>query len=124
MRVFKTKWFSKFARKNHIADATLVTIAKGLDEGKWDADLGLDVYKVRIARPNAGKGSGFRTIILYRKGERAFFEYGFPKSERDDIEDFELWNFRDEAANVLNMPEDVLEAQIEGGSFIELNLEG
>ena len=40
------------------------------------------VIKQRIARPNEGKSGGFRSIILYRQGEKAFFVFGFPKKKQ------------------------------------------
>jgi hypothetical protein len=76
VRVFKTKWFSRFAGKMGISDAKLRDIANGLAQGQWDADLGGDVYKVRVARSGKGKSGGLRTIVLFRKGEKAFFVYG------------------------------------------------
>ena len=41
--------------------------------GWVDADLGGGVIKQRIARKGGGRSSGFRTIVLFRRGELAFF---------------------------------------------------
>lgn len=65
------------------------------EQGLIDADLGGGVIKQRIARPGQGRSGGFRTIVLYRSGERSFFVYGFPKSKRDSITQNELEAFRD-----------------------------
>lgn len=43
-----------------------------------------------IARPGGGKSGGFRTIILFKAGERAFFVRGFAKNALDNIRDDEL----------------------------------
>ncbi len=51
MRVFKSKWFSKFARKERITDAQLCEAVKRAEEGRIDADYGGEVIKQRIARP-------------------------------------------------------------------------
>ena len=56
-----------------------------MEAGKIDADCG-GVIKQRIARSGQGKSGGYRTVILYRKGDKALFVYGFPKNERENIE--------------------------------------
>jgi hypothetical protein len=44
-----------------------------------DANLGGGVIKQRVARDGEGKSGGFRTLILFKIGNRAFFVYGFAK---------------------------------------------
>jgi hypothetical protein len=56
-----------------------------IEQGLVDADLGGGVIKQRIARRGAGKSGGFRALILFKAGERAFFVHGFAKSDRDNI---------------------------------------
>ncbi len=73
MYILKNKAFSKFARKEGISDATLREIVKDANDGKIDADYGGGVIKQRIARPNQGASGGYRSIILFRQGKRAFF---------------------------------------------------
>ena len=79
MRVFKTKAFDRFARRERITDDALREAAHRADHGEIDADLGGGVIKQRIARSGEGKSGGFRTIILFRRKGRAFFVYGFSK---------------------------------------------
>ena len=43
----------------------------------------------RIARPGQGKSKGYRTIIVFRRGAKAFFMYGFAKSHQANINDEE-----------------------------------
>lgn len=50
-----------------------------------DADLGGGVIKQRVARPGEGRSGGYRTLILYRQAHRAFFVYGFAKSQQANI---------------------------------------
>lgn len=59
------------------------------NRGLIDADLGSGLIKQRIARPGASKSGGFRTIVLFRSRERAFFVHGFAKNEKDNIGDDE-----------------------------------
>ena len=81
-RVFKTRWFQRFARREKIRDAVLLDSVARAEKGQLDADLGGGVIKQRIARPGQGKSGGYRTIILFKQGQRAVFVYGFAKSER------------------------------------------
>jgi len=73
MRIFKNKWFAKFAKKEGISDEKLIRAVGEIDGGNADADYGGGVIKQRIARTEEGKSGGYRTIILFRKGNRAFF---------------------------------------------------
>ncbi|MDQ3657520.1 MAG: type II toxin-antitoxin system RelE/ParE family toxin [Chloroflexota bacterium] len=92
VRVFKTKVFARFARKEGISDTTLLAAITAAEVSP-DADLGGGVIKQRVARPNQGKSEGYRTIILYRKGDRAFFVYGFPKSGLGNINQAQMQVF-------------------------------
>src|SRR5271163_3794907 len=94
MRVFKNKSFVRFARKARITDAALCAAIADASRGLIDADLGGGVVKQRIARKGGGKSGGFRTIILFRLRERAFFVHGFAKNEKDNIRDDELAAFK------------------------------
>ncbi len=93
MRIFKSRWFQRFARKEGIADAALCEAIVRAEKGQIDADLGGGVIKQRIARPGQGRSKGCRTIILFRRGAKAFFVYGFAKSRRANINDDEEQQF-------------------------------
>lgn len=92
MRVFKSKWFVRFARKENISDAALAEAISRLNDGLVDADLGGGMVKQRVSRPGEGRSGGYRTIIALKTGETAFFIYGFSKNARDniDVQDFKL----------------------------------
>ena len=64
LRVFKTKWFARFARRQGLEDAELCAAVARAEKGLIDADLGGGVIKQRIARPNEGRSGGFRSIVL------------------------------------------------------------
>lgn len=106
MRIFKNKWFARFARKERISDETLCEVAKEADKGNIDADLGGGVIKQRIARPNQGKSGGYRSIIYYRRGDRAFFVYGWSKSERANIDEDEEKEFKRQAKLTLTLSDE------------------
>ena len=120
MRVFKTKVFGRFARKMRIADPELVSAIRSAEAGLIDADLGGGVIKQRIARAGEGKSGGFRTIILFRAGDRAFFVYGFAKNERANIRDDELMEFRRLATSLMSYGDRELAQALHGGALTEV----
>ena len=120
MRIFKNKSFARFARKTRITDAILCAAVADASRGLIDADLGGGVVKQRIARQGGGKSGGFRTIILFRIGERAFFVHGFAKNERDNIRDDELAAFKLLAAELLAYDDVVLAKAIANGTLTEV----
>ncbi|MBI3420076.1 MAG: type II toxin-antitoxin system RelE/ParE family toxin [Proteobacteria bacterium] len=122
MRVFKTKSFAHFARKQSIGDATLWQAVMDADAGLIDADLGGGVIKQRVARAGQGKRSGFRTIILYRARERALFVYGFAKNEEDNIGHVDLKNYRHMASTVLTWHEIQVDRVLANGEWIEITV--
>jgi hypothetical protein len=120
VRVFKNKWFSRFAKKKGISDAKLKDIIIDLESGIWDANLGGNVYKIRVARPGEGKSGGYRTIVIFRSGERSFFHYGYPKSSQDNIEVDELAAFKDAAKEYVELTEKQLDEAVAKSALIEI----
>ncbi len=122
MRIFKSRWFQRFARKEGIADAALCEAIVRAEKGQIDADLGGGVIKQRIARPGQGRSKGYRTIILFRRGAKAFFVYGFAKSRRANIDDEEQ-QFKEAAKIVLSLTENALAVRLKRGDFVEAKSE-
>ena len=73
-----------------------------------------------MARRGEGKSGGFRTIMLFRRGERAFFVYGFAKSDRDNIAPDELKAFRKLVAEMLKLDDRALAAAMANGTLTEV----
>ena len=121
MRIFKNKWFARYARQSGIDDAALCQAVREAEQGATDADLGGGVLKQRIARPGAGKSGGFRVIVLFKAGTLAFFVYGFAKSARANIEPDELQGFRKLALTLLAYDAEVLAQAVDGGALTEVN---
>lgn len=119
-RVFTTRWFQRFARKEKIEDVALLEAVSRAEKGQIDADLGGGVIKQRITRPGRGKSGEYRTIILFRQGNRAVFIYGFAKSERANIRNDEEKEFKEAARYVLALTEQQLAALIKEGDFVEV----
>lgn len=68
-----TRHFEKWARKERIGNADLGAVIQAADAGLIHANLKGCLVNIRLARQGAGKSSGYRTIIAYKKDERAFF---------------------------------------------------
>jgi hypothetical protein len=124
MRLFTTKPFARFARRAGIGDGDLRVAIERAEAGRVDADLGGGVVKLRLARPGHGKSGGFRTIVLFRRGAKAIFVYGFAKSDRDNIGGDELTAFRALARHMLALGEADLVAAIESGTITEITHHG
>ena len=120
MRIFKSKWFQRFAQKERIDGRALLEAVERAASGQIDADLGGEVIKQRVARLGQGKSKGYRTIMIFRRGERAVFMYGFAKSRRGNIGDDEEEQFKEAAKHVLSLTEKHLAALIKGGEFVEV----
>ncbi|EAA1960297.1 type II toxin-antitoxin system RelE/ParE family toxin [Escherichia coli] len=120
MRIFKNAWFERFARKNKISDQSLREIVKQADNGLISANLGNGVIKQRLPRVGGGKSGGYRTIIFYRVGMRAFFVYAYAKNERENITATEESTFRKAAPHVLNLTDEQLAQLILQGQFTEV----
>lgn len=120
MRIFKNKPFARFAKKARIADEDLCRAIDDAERGLVDADLGGGVIKQRIARTGGGKSGGFRTIILFRAGDRAFFVHGFAKSEQANIGNDELTEFKRLATYLLAYDNRALAAALAAGILLEV----
>jgi hypothetical protein len=120
VRIFKSKWFQRFARKEAITDAVLREAVARAARGQIDADLGGEVIKQRIARPGEGRSKGYRSIIFFRRGVKAFFVYGFAKSQKANIDDKDEEQFKEAAKHVLALTEKQLAELLVRGDFMEV----
>ena len=124
MSIYKTKEFSKFARKAGLGSAELLEAARALASGQWDADLGGGVFKQRIAREGGGKSGGFRTIILFKVGGHSFFVHGFAKNEKANITPKELKALKTLASTFLGFDVEALKTASAAGEIAEVKNDG
>lgn len=120
VRIFKNREFSRFARKEKISNEKLIEAIKNVDAGLIDANYGGGVIKQRISRPGEGKSGGYRSIILYRQGDKAFFVYGFAKNELDNIEKTEERDFKKLAKIMFALPDEQLNVLLNAGKIEEV----
>ncbi|MDZ4380903.1 MAG: type II toxin-antitoxin system RelE/ParE family toxin [Parvibaculum sp.] len=90
MKVYLAKPFARWARKERLAKGDLCQAAREIGDGLVDARLGGLLVKKRIARTGGGKSGGYRTIVMFRAGERIVFLYGFPKNAQSNLSPREL----------------------------------
>lgn len=120
MRIFRNQWIAKFAKKHKISDSELIEAVERAGKGVIDADLGGGVIKQRIARQGQGRSGGYRSLIFFRRGERAFFMTAFAKNDRENITDKELAELKKAAAIILAMTETDIEQAKANGTFTEI----
>ena len=120
MRIFKTKVFARFARRQRVRDSDLREAVDQVGRGLVDADLGGGVIKQRVAREGQGRSGGFRVFLAYRSQDRAVFIYGFAKNERDNIDDKELRTLREFAAAWLAASIEHIEKDLAAGRLEEV----
>jgi hypothetical protein len=123
-RVFKTKAFGRFQRRERIGDEALCEAIRRAERGLVDADIGHGLIKQRVARPGQGRSGGFRTIIAYRAGDRAVFLYGFAKSRKANIANADLRDLVDFGALLLDLDEDGIEAMLASDELKEVVCDG
>ena len=112
MRIFQSKWFSKFARKERIGVGELREAVVRAGRGSIDADLGGSLVKQRISRQGAGRRGGYRTIIAVKFGDRAVYLYGFRNNDRDNISMRDLERLQEAAVEYLRLSDAQLEAAV------------
>lgn len=118
MAVFKTKWFDKWASKQGLTSDSLCTAVREMSAGLYEADLGGGLLKKRVARPGQGKSGGFRTLVATKKLGRWVFVYGFPKSERSNIDKDEEEALKRLAAYLLGLSNQAIATAVQAGELI------
>ena len=123
MKKLSTKWFAKWARKSGLKNENMLEAIENLENSLSTANLGSCLYKVRVNRPHSGKSSGFRTIIVYKKNDKAIFLYGFGKNEKGNISQTELQYFKKLGKDLMSLNTEQLEKSIEQQILFELEVD-
>ena len=120
MKKLKTKWFSKWARKQKISDIKLLKAIEDMENDLSSVNLGGGLFKVRVASENSGKSSAYRTIVVYRKDNRAVMIYGFMKKEQENLSTDELKSFKTLSKDILRLNDESLIKAIENNVFVKI----
>jgi len=86
IRIFKTRNFARWAKKEKITNDVLKQTIDEIFDGLIDGDLGGGLLKKRVARKGEGKRGGYRTLLAFRQADRAIYMFGFSKNERENID--------------------------------------
>ena len=119
-RVFKTRYFHRWARKSGLTDRALCSAVAEMQAGLIDADLGGGVVKKRVPLPGRGKSGSTRTLVATNRGDRWFFIFGFAKNERDNVSTRELEGLQAIAADLLELAHTELDAHVESEALQEI----
>ena len=120
MRIFKTRWFQRWAKKEGLSDGVLLAAVQEMEQGLVDADLGGSVYKKRVPLPGQGKRGSTRTLLAFRMGERAFFIFGFAKNKQANIDPKEERAIKLLAQEFLGYTEHTLKKALDAGELVEI----
>ena len=121
MAVYKTRWFDRWARKEGLTTSRLCAAVNEMMQGLVDADLGGGLVKKRIGRAGQGKSGGYRTLVATNKGDRWMFVFGFPKSERSNIDKDEAEALKKLSTHLLSMAPQAINTAKTAGELIEVN---
>jgi hypothetical protein len=124
VRLFATRWFARFARKERIGDRQLCEAITRAERGSVDADLGGGLIKQRLAREGGGRSGGYRVVIAYRTRWRSVFLYGFAKNERDNIDDRELTGLKKLAKRYLTFKQEEISLALSENELREIAYNG
>jgi hypothetical protein len=124
LKVYKSKEFSRFARREGLDDSRLCEAVDRAGRGLIDADLGGGLIKQRVGRARQGRRGGYRTLMAFKAAARVVFVYGFAKSERDNIGADELQFWRRVASAFVAMSDDQLDALMKSQDLVEVNCSG
>lgn len=120
-RIYKNRWFAKFASREGISDATLVAAVEQANHGLIAADLGSGLIKQRVAREGGGKSGGYRTLVFFRHEERAIFAFGFAKNDRANLSAVELKAYKQAAKIVLALTQAQIDTEVREERLFEVN---
>lgn len=120
MRVFRTRLFSKFQKKEDISEELLRKAVREILSGLYEANLGGNVFKKRIAKLGQGKSRSMRSIIAYKSNKRLIFMFGFSKNSTENITEDELYYLKKLAKYFLELDESKINYAIKKNELQEL----
>ncbi len=82
--------------------------------------MGGYLYKKRIAIPGKGKRGGLRTLLAFKKENKAFFVYGFAKNKQANISQDELVTYKELAKVLLDLNDAKLTLALSSKAITEI----
>ena len=119
-RIFKTRPFTRWMRKNRMTDMQLREAVREMQDGLIDARLGGHLLKKRIALPSKGKRGSARTIVATRLTGTWIFLIGFNKNEQATINPEELEALQQTAKAYLSLDCEQLQTLLQTDELSEV----
>ena len=107
MKKLMTKHFSKWALKQNIPDNELSKALAEVQKGKFEANLGGNVFKKE-------------SVLREKVKERIVFVHGFAKNEKSNLSKKELIAFKELSKILLSFTDEQLATAIGNGDLIEV----
>ncbi len=123
MRIFTTRAFNRLDVAGELGDADLIAAVAEMNDGLWDVNLGGQVYKKRIALAGRGKSGAARTLVAFKRSDKAFFMYGFSKNQRSNITPKEKQALKLLAGELLGYGNKQLRQALKHGAVIEIEVQ-
>lgn len=117
MNAFESRWFKRWSKKNGLKKVDLLDALKRTINGSGVVNLGGNIYKIRVAKNGQGRSGGFRTILIFKKGKRSLFIYGFEKNDQDNIDKGTLADYKKFAVTFLNYTDDDINRLVNNGTI-------
>jgi hypothetical protein len=121
VNVYLSKAFTRLARREGLTDVHICHAVVEMNTGLIDANLGAGLFKKRIAMPGQGKRGGWRALLGFQAGKKAFFLYLFPKNSRDNIEDDEMKALKRLTKYYLTLKPSEIKTALQCGELNEVN---
>lgn len=122
MQIFKHRIFHRWARSEDLEDDLLKKAVDEMEQGLYEANLGSGLYKKRVAKKGRGKSGGYRILIAFKDGEKAFFIYGFAKNVLGNINDTEKKIYRNLSKDFLGMNDIEIKRMLDNKKLYEVKL--
>ena len=121
MRIFKNKAFHRWTEEIGISDNKLKEAVNEISNGLYEANLGGNVFKKRVALDGRGKSAGTRTIVAFRTDKHSFFVYGYAKNVRSTISEQEEIALKKLAKLYFSFSDEQLAKALHLGELVEVN---
>ena len=121
MNVYLSKVFTRLAVSGGLTNVHICRAVAEMNKGLVDANLGGGLFKKRIAIPGQGKRGGWRVLLGFQAGKKAFFLYLFSKNSRDNIEDDEMKALKRLAKYYLTLKSGEIKTALRCGELSEVN---
>ena len=120
MRIFKNKVFHRWAKEVGLADNKLKEAVNEISNGLYEANLGGNVFKKRVALDGRGKSAGVRTIVAFKTDKHVFFIYGYAKNVRSTISEREEIALKKLARIYFSFNDEQLAQAVQKGELFEV----